>query len=71
MKKDATTNISNPWPEKDLVQALAADMTEAAERLGGEDGLKLIGISGGEGGKMSTTWRREWEEAPAAEGDAE
>lgn len=72
--RSATCALEETVPQgKTLAQAAELTRAKAAERLGGKDGLALIGFhERGDGAVVGVTWRREWNEpaegaaAPAA-----
>lgn len=64
-KSSSATYITSDLIDGDLMATVNAARSEAAARLGGEDGLACIGANLLDGNKVAMTWRREWEEAPS------
>jgi hypothetical protein len=61
MKHSASTYMTAPLAGGDTLATLSTMRSEAAKRLGGEDGLMPVSLHLLDDGTVAATWRREWE----------
>ncbi|MBR1124523.1 hypothetical protein JQ628_23555 [Bradyrhizobium lablabi] len=69
MKQSATTYVTIEAGEggtENTLRAVYGSRNEAAQRLGGSDGLDIVSSTKFDDGRIGVTWRREWEAADPA-----